>query len=81
MTIHMQYQDYWYYFWRWGSYFPYGTYQGKYFRVNSAYLDQASKANITDNYQRVDFGATIKINPHFNIRADYTIGRDNATAS
>jgi TonB-linked SusC/RagA family outer membrane protein len=72
-----QYQDYWYYFWRWGSYFPYGTYQGKYFRVNSAYLDAASKSNVTDNYQRVDFGATIKINQHFNIRADYTIGRDN----
>ncbi|MEO7044036.1 MAG: SusC/RagA family TonB-linked outer membrane protein, partial [Ferruginibacter sp.] len=72
-----QYQDYWYYFWRWGAYFPYGTYQGKYFRVNSAYLNAANKANTTDNYQRVDFGATIKINKHFNIRADYTIGRDN----
>lgn len=73
-----QYQDYWYYFWRWGSYFPYGTYQGDYFRVNSAYLNDASKANITDNYQRVDFGATLKINKHFNVRADYTIGRDNS---
>ncbi|MDB5232782.1 MAG: TonB-dependent receptor plug [Chitinophagaceae bacterium] len=73
-----QYQDYWYYFWRWGAYFPYGTYQDKYFRVNSAYLNDASRANITDNYQRVDFGATIKINQHFNIRADYTIGRDNS---
>ena len=73
-----QYQDYWYYFWRWGAYFPYGTYEGDYFRVNSAYLDGASKANITDNYSRVDFGATVKISKHFNIRADYTIGRDNA---
>jgi TonB-linked SusC/RagA family outer membrane protein len=72
-----QYQDYWYYFWRWGSYFPYGTYQGDYFRVNSAYLAAASKANTTDNYQRVDFGATVKLNSHFNIRMDYTIGRDN----
>jgi TonB-linked SusC/RagA family outer membrane protein len=71
------YQNYWYYFWRWGAYFPYGTYQGKYFRVNSAYMDAASRSNITDNYQRVDFGATIKINRHFNIRAEYTIGRDN----
>ena len=73
-----QYQDYWYYFWRWGAYFPYGTYQGNYFRVNSAYLDAASKANVTDNYQRVDFGATVKLTPHLNIRADYTISRDNA---
>ena len=73
-----QYQNYWYYFWRWGSYFPYGTNDGKYFRVTPAYLNAASKSNLTDNYQRVDFGATLKINKNFNIRADYTIGRDNA---
>jgi TonB-linked SusC/RagA family outer membrane protein len=72
------YQDYWYYFWRWGSYFPYGTYQGKYFRVNSAYLNSASKANLSDNYTRIDLGATVKILKNLNFRADYTIGRDNA---
>ncbi|MEP7279593.1 MAG: TonB-dependent receptor [Bacteroidota bacterium] len=71
------YQDYWYYFWRWGSYFPYGTYQGKYFRTNSAYMNGASQSNANDNYQRIDVGATIKINPHLNIRADYSIVRDN----
>lgn len=73
-----QYQNYWYYFWRWGQYFPYGTEDGKYFRVTPAYLNAATKSNLTDNYQRVDFGATFKINKNFNIRADYTIGRDNA---
>ena len=72
------YQDYWYYFWRWGAYFPYGTYQGNYFRNIPAYLAGASKANVTDNYQRVDIGATLKVNRHINIRADYTIVRDNA---
>jgi len=72
-----QYQDYWYYFWRWGSYFPYGTYQGHYFRVNSAYLDAASKANLSDNYSRIDLGATVKILKNLSFRADYTIGRDN----
>jgi TonB-linked SusC/RagA family outer membrane protein len=72
-----QYQDYWYYFWRWGAYFPYGTYQGKYFRVNSAYMDAASKANLTSNYSRIDLGATVKILKNLNFRADYTIGRDN----
>ncbi|MEO6313945.1 MAG: TonB-dependent receptor [Chitinophagaceae bacterium] len=71
------YQDYWYYFWRWGSYFPYGTNQGNYFRTNSAYMAGASKSNVSDNYQRVDLGATIKITPHLNIRADYSIVRDN----
>jgi len=53
------YQDYWYYFWRWGAYFPYGTYQGHYFRVNSAYMDAASKAGLSDNYTRIDLGATL----------------------
>lgn len=73
-----QYQDYWYYFWRWGSYFPYGTYQGKYFRVNSAYLNAAPRNNLSDNYSRIDLGATVKILKNLNFRADYTIGRDNA---
>jgi TonB-linked SusC/RagA family outer membrane protein len=73
-----QYQDYWYYFWRWGAYFPYGTYQGHYFRVNSAYMDAASKAGLSDNYTRVDLGATLKITKDLSFRADYTIGRDNS---
>ena len=72
-----QYQTYWYYMWRWGSYFPYGTYQGHYFHVNSAYMDAASKANLNDNYNRVDLGATVKILKGLTFNADYTIGRDN----
>jgi TonB-linked SusC/RagA family outer membrane protein len=71
------YQDYWYYFWRWGAYFPFGTYKGDYFRTNSAYLAHANKSNVTSNYQRLDLGATVKINKDLSIRADYTIGRDN----
>ncbi|HEY4334969.1 MAG TPA: TonB-dependent receptor [Puia sp.] len=73
-----QYQNYWYYFWRWGSYFPLGTYQGKYFRGDGAYLTQASKSSLSDEYTRIDLGATIKILKNLNIRADYSIGRDNA---
>jgi TonB-linked SusC/RagA family outer membrane protein len=71
------YQGYWYYMWRWGSYFPYGTYQGKYFRHVPAYLAGAQTANLQSVYNRIDLGTTIRINKHFNIRADYTIGRDN----
>src|SRR6476469_7160729 len=62
------YQDYWYYFWRWGSYFPYGTYNGNYFRVNSAYMAGANTANVTSNYQRIDVGATLKINKQISLR-------------
>ncbi len=72
-----EYQNYWHYFWRWGSYFPYGTYQGKYFRTTSAYLNGASKGNLTSNYQRIDLGATIRLSKKLSIRTDYTIGRDN----
>ncbi|GAA0543585.1 SusC/RagA family TonB-linked outer membrane protein [Chitinophaga japonensis] len=72
-----QYQSYFYYMWRWGAYFPYGTREGTYFRHVPAYLSQARTSSLTDNYQRVDLGATIKVNKHINIRADYTIGRDN----
>lgn len=73
-----QYQQYFYYFWRWGAYFPYGTYQGNYFRGPAAYLSQASKSSMTDEYTRIDLGATLKILKNLNVRADYTIGRDNA---
>jgi TonB-linked SusC/RagA family outer membrane protein len=72
-----EYQNYWHYFWRWGAYFPYGTYQDKYFKTNSAYLAGASKSNLTSNYQRIDLGATIKLSKKLSIRTDYTIGRDN----
>jgi TonB-linked SusC/RagA family outer membrane protein len=71
------YQDYWYYFWRWGAYFPYGTWKGNYFRHTPAYMNAANTNNVVDNYQRVDIGATAKITKNLNIRADYTIGRDN----
>lgn len=72
-----QYQDYWYYFWRWGAYFPYGTYNGNYFRHTPAYMAQANTNSVVDNYNRIDLGATFKITKNLNIRADYTIGRDN----
>ena len=71
------YQDYWYYFWRWRGFYPFGTYQGNYFRTNSAFMNGASKSNATSNYQRIDLGATIKINKNLSIKADYTLSRDN----
>jgi TonB-linked SusC/RagA family outer membrane protein len=73
-----QYQNNWYYFWRWGSYFPYGTYNGNYFRSIPAYLANAQRSSVVDNYNRIDLGATLKLSKDLTIRADYTIGRDNA---
>jgi TonB-linked SusC/RagA family outer membrane protein len=71
------YQEYWYYFWRWGAYFPLGTWNGKHFRHVPAYLAQAQTNSVIDNYTRVDVGATLKLTKNLSIRADYTIGRDN----
>lgn len=70
--------NYFYYMWRWGSYFPYGTYQGYYFRHPPAYLSQEKTSSTTDNYTRADLGATIRPLRHLTIQANYTIGRDNA---
>ncbi|CAL1517120.1 TonB-dependent receptor [Chitinophaga sp. MM2321] len=72
-----QYQSYFQYMWRWGSYFPYGTYQGKYFHHTPGYLANANTNTVTDNYSRTSLGATLKLTKDLNIRADYTIGRDN----
>lgn len=67
----------WYYFWRWGSYFPLGTYNGDYWRHLPAYQAGAQTSDLVSNYNRIDLGATFKIAKGLNIRADYSIGRDN----
>ncbi|GAA4309030.1 TonB-dependent receptor [Compostibacter hankyongensis] len=72
-----QYQQYFYYMWRWPAYFPYGTYQGSYFRGPIGYLNLAHDNTVTDNYSRVDLGAVLRPLPHLSIEAHYTINRDN----
>jgi len=71
-------QNYFYYMWRWGAYWPYGTYQGKYFRNIPAYLNAAQDNKTIDNYSRVDLSSDIKITKDLNLHADYSIVRDNA---
>ena len=70
-------QNYFYYMWRWGSYWPYGTYQGKYFRNIPAYLNAAQDNTVIDNYSRVDLSSNIKLTKDLNVHADYSIVRDN----
>ena len=67
----------WYTFWRWGSYFPLGTYNGDYWRHIPAYQANAQTSDLVSNYNRIDLGATFKVAKGLNIRADYSIGRDN----
>jgi TonB-linked SusC/RagA family outer membrane protein len=72
-----QYQQYFYYMWRWPAYMPYGTYQGHYFGGPSGFLDAARTNSVIDNYSRVDLGATLRPVAHLSIEAHYTINRDN----
>ncbi len=67
----------WYTFWRWGSYFPLGTYNGNYWRHIAGYQANAQMSDMVSNYNRIDLGATFKIAKGLNVRADYTLGRDN----
>jgi TonB-linked SusC/RagA family outer membrane protein len=67
----------WNTFWRWGSYFPFGTYNGNYWRHLPAYIGNAGTSDLVSNYNRIDLGATFKIADGLNVRADYSIGRDN----
>ncbi|KAA6318396.1 TonB-dependent receptor SusC, partial [termite gut metagenome] len=41
------------YLWRWGSFFPYGTYQGTNFRTEPGYLQQANDQIQADSYTRI----------------------------
>ena len=70
-------QNYFYYMWRWGAYWPYGTYQGRYFRNIPAYLNAAQDNTVIDNYSRVDLSSNIKLTKDLNVHADYSIVRDN----
>ena len=70
-------QNYFYYMWRWGAYWPYGTYNGTYFRNIPAYLNAAQDAQVLDNYSRVDLSSNIKITKDLNLHASYSIVKDN----
>lgn len=72
-----EYWPYFQYMWRWGAYFPYGTYKGVGFRTPAGLMGGAPTNSVVDNYTRVNLGATLKLTKDLNIRADYTIGRDN----
>ncbi|MGN7783281.1 SusC/RagA family TonB-linked outer membrane protein [Niabella sp. 22666] len=76
-TYPYQYQDYFYYMWRWGSYWPYGTYQGNYFRNVPGLMANAQQAYTKDNYTRVDLTSRLKLTKHLDLDLNYTIGKDN----
>jgi TonB-linked SusC/RagA family outer membrane protein len=72
------YQDYMYYMWRWGAYFPYGTYtdptsgQNYSFRNSSGYLANANNCTFRQNTQNLNVAATVKILPELKFRSEFS---------
>jgi TonB-linked SusC/RagA family outer membrane protein len=71
-TYPYQYRTPYQYIWRWGSFFPYGTYQGAHFRTEPGYLAQAGDAHTNDANTR--FGAYLQatLAKGLTLNADYT---------
>jgi TonB-linked SusC/RagA family outer membrane protein len=71
-TYPYQYRTPYQYIWRWGSFYPYGTYRGANFRTEPGYLQQASDGASTNANTR--FGGYIQaaLTKGLTLNADYT---------
>lgn len=67
----------WYYLYRWPSFYPYGTYEGKPFRSAITEAQQANDQVTTKNYSRINVGTTITPIKNLDINFDYTFGFNN----
>jgi TonB-linked SusC/RagA family outer membrane protein len=78
------YEDYFYYMWRWGTYFPYGTYtdpgsgQSYDFRNVNGYLANANNCTYRQNTQNINMAATIKFTPDLKLRTEFSYMTQNA---
>lgn len=68
------FQNYYQYFMRWGSYFPFGTYQGKEFRHSAGLIRQANTCEKGDILNRYSVNATAKIIDGLTFKTDFTFG-------
>ncbi|MTK52001.1 TonB-dependent receptor [Paludibacter sp.] len=72
------YQDYMYYMWRWGAYFPYGTYadsnsgQNYYFRNVNGYIANANNCTFRQNTQNVNIAASIRLTQDLKFRTEFS---------
>ena len=76
------YQDPYYYMWRWGTYFPYGTYtdwQGTtaWFRHIPGYLHNASYSTSRQNYYNTQVAATFHIGEYVDLRSEFAYSTTN----
>ncbi|MEM8521337.1 TonB-dependent receptor [Flavobacterium sp. PL12] len=64
------------YYMRWGSYFPYGTYNGISFRHAPGYMNNASMNKRLENDTRINAKLTAQVTKDFNIIAEYSINNN-----
>ena len=60
------------YMWRWGSFFPYGTYEGINFRTEPGYLNQVNNNLQNDSYTRLGTFLEATLAKGLTLNADYT---------
>ncbi len=76
------YQDPYYYMWRWGTYFPYGTYtdwQGTtaWFRHIPGYLHNASYSTSRQSYYNTQVAVTFHIGEYVDLRSEFAYSTTN----
>ena len=67
------------YYMRWGSYFPYGTYNGVSFRHAPGYMNNASMNKRVENDMRINAKLTAQVTKDFNIIGEYSINNNYLT--
>lgn len=67
------------YYMRWGSYFPYGTYNGVQFRHAAGYMNNASMNKRVENDTRFNTKLTAQVTKDFNIVGEYSINKNYLT--
>lgn len=65
------------YYLRWGSYFPYGTYKGTYFRHAPGFMANANNSNRDTDYLRLSTSLRADITKDLFAVAEYSIGRSS----
>ncbi len=65
------------YYMRWGKYFPYGTYDGKYFRHAAGYMNAASMNNNQKDLLRLNASLTADVAKGLQFIAEYSFTTEN----
>ncbi|MDR3351294.1 MAG: TonB-dependent receptor [Prevotellaceae bacterium] len=71
------YNGYFGYYLRWGKYFPYGTYQGKYFRHAPGYMEAANMNTLQTDLLRLNTNLTADITADLKLNIAYSLTTEN----